>query len=138
MAAISNVGDQFSSTLSVQEPIITTPQHYVHLNQQPSSPDAAPPFQMLPIIDPIQSQRNSELDCVAFVTRTGLPSKAQNPRAGIVFNFPILMICRECFYAVIEEEIHQVILENQLLEPGERIATGASGGKGLISLYKLI
>ncbi|KAB2006923.1 hypothetical protein E1A91_D11G389900v1 [Gossypium mustelinum] len=47
-------------------------------------------------------------------------------------------IYRECFYAVIEEEIHQVILENQLLEPGERIATGASGGKGLISLYKLI
>ncbi|MBA0742885.1 hypothetical protein Gogos_015896, partial [Gossypium gossypioides] len=40
-----------------------------------------------------------------------------------------LKICRECFYAVIEEEIHQVILENQLLEPGERIATGASGGK---------
>ncbi|GMN58966.1 hypothetical protein TIFTF001_028067 [Ficus carica] len=39
-------------------------------------------------------------------------------------------ICRECFYEVFEEEIHQVIVENQLFSPGERIAIGASGGKG--------
>lgn len=38
-------------------------------------------------------------------------------------------ICRECFYEVFEEEIHQVILDNQLFKPGERIAIGASGGK---------
>ncbi|XP_030521283.1 cytoplasmic tRNA 2-thiolation protein 1 [Rhodamnia argentea] len=38
-------------------------------------------------------------------------------------------ICRECFFAVFEEEIHQVIVENQLFNPGERIAIGASGGK---------
>ncbi|PKI55164.1 hypothetical protein CRG98_024455 [Punica granatum] len=38
-------------------------------------------------------------------------------------------ICRECFYAVFEEEIHQVIVENQLFKPGERIGIGASGGK---------
>ncbi|XP_015893480.3 cytoplasmic tRNA 2-thiolation protein 1 [Ziziphus jujuba] len=38
-------------------------------------------------------------------------------------------ICRECFYRVFEEEIHQVIVENQLFKPGERIAIGASGGK---------
>ncbi|BBG94771.1 repressor of lrx1 [Prunus dulcis] len=38
-------------------------------------------------------------------------------------------ICRECFYEVFEEEIHQVIVENQLFKPGERIALGASGGK---------
>lgn len=41
-----------------------------------------------------------------------------------------LKICRECFYEVFEEEIHQVIVENQLFKPGERIAIGASGGKG--------
>ncbi|OWM70622.1 hypothetical protein CDL15_Pgr014295 [Punica granatum] len=40
-----------------------------------------------------------------------------------------LKICRECFYAVFEEEIHQVIVENQLFKPGERIGIGASGGK---------
>ncbi|KAH9608365.1 hypothetical protein KSS87_019206 [Heliosperma pusillum] len=38
-------------------------------------------------------------------------------------------ICRECFYAVFEEEIHNVIVENQLFRPGERVAIGASGGK---------
>ncbi|KAE8099814.1 hypothetical protein FH972_017767 [Carpinus fangiana] len=38
-------------------------------------------------------------------------------------------ICRECFYEVFEEEIHHVIVENQLFKPGERIAIGASGGK---------
>ncbi|CBI18888.3 unnamed protein product, partial [Vitis vinifera] len=38
-------------------------------------------------------------------------------------------ICRECFYAVFEEEIHRVVVDNQLFKPGERIAIGASGGK---------
>lgn len=42
----------------------------------------------------------------------------------------VIKICRECFYEVFEEEIHQVIVENQLFKPGERIAIGASGGKG--------
>ncbi|OVA16023.1 tRNA(Ile)-lysidine/2-thiocytidine synthase [Macleaya cordata] len=36
---------------------------------------------------------------------------------------------QECFYAVFEEEIHCVIVDNQLFKPGERIAIGASGGK---------
>uniref|UniRef100_A0A1D1YQ99 Cytoplasmic tRNA 2-thiolation protein 1 n=1 Tax=Anthurium amnicola TaxID=1678845 RepID=A0A1D1YQ99_9ARAE len=38
-------------------------------------------------------------------------------------------ICRECFYSVFEEEIHNVIVENNLFKPGERVAIGASGGK---------
>ncbi|KAK7310553.1 hypothetical protein RJT34_08126 [Clitoria ternatea] len=38
-------------------------------------------------------------------------------------------ICRECFYTVFEDEIHQVIINNKLFTPGERIAIGASGGK---------
>ncbi|KAK7351946.1 hypothetical protein VNO77_11736 [Canavalia gladiata] len=38
-------------------------------------------------------------------------------------------ICRDCFYDVFEDEIHQVILQNHLFRPGERIAIGASGGK---------
>ncbi|KAF7845077.1 cytoplasmic tRNA 2-thiolation protein 1 [Senna tora] len=38
-------------------------------------------------------------------------------------------ICRECFYDVFEEEIHQVIVTNKLFKKGERIALGASGGK---------
>ncbi|XP_019085026.1 PREDICTED: cytoplasmic tRNA 2-thiolation protein 1-like isoform X1 [Camelina sativa] len=38
-------------------------------------------------------------------------------------------ICRECFYEVFEEEIHQVIVQNRLFKSGERVAIGASGGK---------
>ncbi|GJZ76299.1 cytoplasmic tRNA 2-thiolation protein 1 [Tanacetum coccineum] len=35
----------------------------------------------------------------------------------------------ECFYEVFEEEIHRVIIDNNLFKRGERIAIGASGGK---------
>ena len=42
----------------------------------------------------------------------------------------VLKICRECFYEVFEEEIHQVIVQNRLFKSGERVAIGASGGKG--------
>uniref|UniRef100_A0A0D3EQV8 Cytoplasmic tRNA 2-thiolation protein 1 n=1 Tax=Oryza barthii TaxID=65489 RepID=A0A0D3EQV8_9ORYZ len=38
-------------------------------------------------------------------------------------------ICRECFYIVFEDEIHQTIVENNLFKPGDRVAIGASGGK---------
>ncbi|KAF8405491.1 hypothetical protein HHK36_010398 [Tetracentron sinense] len=39
---------------------------------------------------------------------------------------------KECFYAVFEEEIHKVIVDNHLFKPGERIAIGASGGKRIL------
>nr|GEX74592.1 cytoplasmic tRNA 2-thiolation protein 1 [Tanacetum cinerariifolium] len=35
---------------------------------------------------------------------------------------------RECFYEVFEEEIHRVIIDNNLFKRGERIAIGASCG----------
>lgn len=38
-------------------------------------------------------------------------------------------ICKECFYAVFEDEIHRVIVDNHLFKRGERVAIGASGGK---------
>ncbi|KAF1865601.1 hypothetical protein Lal_00004977 [Lupinus albus] len=38
-------------------------------------------------------------------------------------------ICRECFYRVFEDEIHDVIISNKLFSPGDRVAIGASGGK---------
>ncbi|KAK4782368.1 hypothetical protein SAY86_016470 [Trapa natans] len=50
-------------------------------------------------------------------------------RAALKRPKTLQQICRECFYAVFEEEIHQVIIKNQLFKPGERIAIGASGGK---------
>ncbi|XP_064972146.1 cytoplasmic tRNA 2-thiolation protein 1 isoform X1 [Musa acuminata AAA Group] len=38
-------------------------------------------------------------------------------------------ICRECFYSIFEDEIHNVIMDNNLFKPGERVAVAASGGK---------
>jgi cytoplasmic tRNA 2-thiolation protein 1 len=39
------------------------------------------------------------------------------------------LICKECFFNVFEEEIHQTIITNNLFKPGERVAIAASGGK---------
>nr|GMD97506.1 cytoplasmic tRNA 2-thiolation protein 1 [Ipomoea batatas] len=50
-------------------------------------------------------------------------------RAALKRPKTLQQICRECFYEVFEEEIHRVIVDNQLFKPGERIAVGASGGK---------
>ncbi|CAA7042544.1 unnamed protein product [Microthlaspi erraticum] len=64
--------------------------------------------------------------------------KAGGPRLCCICNLrrPVLkrpktlqQICRECFYEVFEEEIHQVIVKNHLFKSGERVAIGASGGK---------
>ncbi|KEY67668.1 hypothetical protein S7711_03921 [Stachybotrys chartarum IBT 7711] len=38
-------------------------------------------------------------------------------------------LCRECFLAVFEDEVHHTITSSQLFSPGERVAIGASGGK---------
>jgi cytoplasmic tRNA 2-thiolation protein 1 len=42
------------------------------------------------------------------------------------------MICRECFYRVFEDEIHEAIVSTKLFKRGERVAIAASGGKGVI------
>lgn len=38
-------------------------------------------------------------------------------------------LCRECFYAALEDEVHQTITGARLFRPGERVAVAASGGK---------
>ncbi|KAF2321171.1 hypothetical protein GH714_034905 [Hevea brasiliensis] len=58
-----------------------------------------------------------------------LCSLCDQRRAALKRPKTLEQICRECFYKVFEEEIHQVIVENQLFKPGERVAIGASGGK---------
>jgi hypothetical protein len=47
-------------------------------------------------------------------------------------------ICKECFYQVFEDEIHQTIVSNKLFKPGEKVAIAASGGKGRIHITNLI
>ncbi|KAH6723968.1 hypothetical protein BKA61DRAFT_18986 [Leptodontidium sp. MPI-SDFR-AT-0119] len=38
-------------------------------------------------------------------------------------------LCKPCFIAIFEEEIHHTITTTRLFSPGDRIAIGASGGK---------
>ena len=38
-------------------------------------------------------------------------------------------LCKTCFIATFEREIHETIVASSLFEPGEQIAIGASGGK---------
>lgn len=38
-------------------------------------------------------------------------------------------LCRECFYVVFENEVHQTIVSNGLFKAGEKVAIAASGGK---------
>lgn len=40
-------------------------------------------------------------------------------------------ICQECFFYVFETEIHHTIKDTSLFQRGERVAIGASGGKGI-------
>jgi len=39
-------------------------------------------------------------------------------------------ICRDCFFYVFETEVHNTITQSNLFKPGDRVAIGASGGKG--------
>uniref|UniRef100_A0A453KU82 Cytoplasmic tRNA 2-thiolation protein 1 n=2 Tax=Aegilops tauschii subsp. strangulata TaxID=200361 RepID=A0A453KU82_AEGTS len=68
----------------------------------------------------------------------GRAQAAQNPRTGeprglrsvgLGVSDICFQICRECFYIVFEDEIHQTIVDNNLFKAGERVAIGASGGK---------
>lgn len=38
-------------------------------------------------------------------------------------------ICKECFFRVFEDEVHQTIKEGNIFKPGDKVAIGASGGK---------
>jgi cytoplasmic tRNA 2-thiolation protein 1 len=51
-------------------------------------------------------------------------------------------ICKECFFKVFETEVHNTIIGSRLFKPGDRVAIGASGGKGgcvcccFLAIYK--
>ncbi|KAI9449747.1 hypothetical protein F5148DRAFT_1245984, partial [Russula earlei] len=48
-------------------------------------------------------------------------------------------ICKHCFFTVFEAEVHNIITEAKLFNSGDRVAIGASGGKGhsTVLLYVL-
>lgn len=49
-----------------------------------------------------------------------------------------LQLCKECFYAALEDEVHQTVVSNALFSPGEVVALGASGGKDSTVLAHII
>lgn len=48
------------------------------------------------------------------------------------------LVCRECFYYIFEEEVHQTIINSKLFKKGEKVAIGASGGKDSTVLAHVI
>ena len=38
-----------------------------------------------------------------------------------------MQLCKACFFAALEEEVHQTITQHALFSPGERVAVAASG-----------
>ncbi|KAI9593374.1 hypothetical protein BDF19DRAFT_387407 [Syncephalis fuscata] len=58
-----------------------------------------------------------------------LCSICQKERAMLRRPKTLQRLCRECFYAVFETEIHQTIQRHRLFKRGDRVAIGASGGK---------
>lgn len=44
-------------------------------------------------------------------------------------------ICKDCFFYVFETEVHNTITQTGLFRPGDRVAIGASGGKGMQENY---
>ncbi|GJN22370.1 hypothetical protein PR202_gb09926 [Eleusine coracana subsp. coracana] len=63
------------------------------------------------------------------VSRSRLCVRCGERKAALKRPKTLEQICRECFYIVLEDEIHQTIVDNTLFKAGERVAIGASGGK---------
>ncbi len=47
-------------------------------------------------------------------------------------------VCKECFFAAFEGEVHETIIKHKLFHRGDRVAIGASGGKDSTVLAHLM
>ncbi len=63
--------------------------------------------------------------------RSKLCEMCQASKAVIKRPKTLQKMCKECFYAVFELEIHHTIVQGCLFERGSRVAIAASGGKGM-------
>ena len=52
---------------------------------------------------------------------------------GLFCHFKGEALCKECFFNIFENEIHETIINNKLFQRGDVVAVGASGGKGTIN-----
>ena len=55
-----------------------------------------------------------------------------------VLRYDTSILCRECFIAVFEEEVHHTITKHKLFQRGQKVAIGASGGKDSAVLMKVL
>jgi len=59
------------------------------------------------------------------------PATLKRPRNGA-------LMCNACFFRAFEDEVHRTIVDNNLFQPGDVVASGASGGKDSTVLMHLI
>ena len=59
------------------------------------------------------------------------PAALKRPRNGH-------LLCKECFFRVFEDETHDTIVSNKLFAKGDKVASGASGGKDSTVLMHLL
>ncbi len=65
--------------------------------------------------------------------RSEAPSNGQgvlaSPRICDTLSPVSQLLCKECFFAAFEEDVHRTVVDHGLFERGDRVALGASGGK---------
>ena len=49
-----------------------------------------------------------------------------------------VQLCKACFFAALEEEVHQTITHHNLFSPRERVAVAASGTQALHLVCRLL
>lgn len=92
----------------------------------PLSPDCLPPL-------PPPPSPHSTPTTASLGPPTMPPSKCQlclTARAILKRPKTSQQVCKTCFFWVFEEEVHNTIVQAELFKPGDRVAIGASGGKG--------
>ena len=47
-------------------------------------------------------------------------------------------MCKDCFFVAFENEIHWTVVNGKIFTPGDKVAIGASGGKGLKNIKIMI
>lgn len=75
----------------------------------------------------LQLSLKDNLDCA--LTKMKVCPKCNKNKAQLKRPKTGELICKECFFAVFEYEIHQTISSSKLFKRGERVAIAASGGK---------
>lgn len=61
----------------------------------------------------------------------GQRAEVKRPRTGQV-------VCKECFFQQVEEEVHETIVKERMFNRGDVVASGASGGKDSTVLIHLL